>query len=185
VILISKSDFSLVITYLIVFATLLPDSISICPVTQCVHSPSLYVSKARAYARTCSCVCVFMDDIYAACENCEGYTDTRNKDHKGQRRCRCNRAKAGADFERIEKSSTCLSTGDLQSPSMVSRIERTRGHVFSLLLSSATFPFFYCLCDPPRHVGSREESLRKKQEIWKTKNNENLWMKYYEEYRYK
>jgi len=26
---------------------------------------------------------------------------------------------------------------------MVSRIERTRGHVFSLLLSSATFPFFF------------------------------------------
>lgn len=128
-----------------------------------MRSFATVTGNARTHTHVLTHVYIFMGD--AACENCEGYADTRRKDHKGRRRrrCRCDRTKAGADFERTEKSSTCLSTGDLQSPSMVARIGRTRGHVFSLLLSSATFPFFFFIVVfTTLRVGLREEFSRGK-----------------------
>lgn len=148
----------------------LPDLISTCPVTQCVHSPSLHTSNARTHTHPLPRVCVFMDNI---CSLWKLRGIRRHKEERSQRpassslslslrssESRCRLRKSRKEFDVLVDGGSSITVDGSE------RIER--GHVFSLLLSSATLPsFFYCcLCDPSlRRVGSNGESSRKKEAL--------------------
>jgi len=59
----------------------------------------------------CSRVYVLSRAVYAACENCEGYADTRNKDHKGRHRRRCRSSESRCRLRKSRKEFDVLVDG--------------------------------------------------------------------------
>lgn len=92
-------------------------------------------------------------DTRYSMKSAEGYTDTqegRITKAGRRRRRRCDRAKAGADFERTEKSSTCLSTGGI-SPIITDGTWNARAHptVAYFPFSLSCFLYFLLLSSRP------------------------------------
>ena len=112
----------------------------------------------------CSRVYVLSRAVYAACENCEGYADTRNKDHKGRHRRRCRSSESRCRLRKSRKEFDVLVDGG-SSITVNGSVYRTHTSTMYFPCSSLPllFHFFYCcLCDPLHCVESREEISKKK-----------------------
>lgn len=139
----------------------LPDSISTCPVTQCVYSPSL---RAHIHAHIHTYVRIHMYERYM--QLVKTARDTLTHKEEGSQRLttssllsnesRCRLRKSRKEFDVLVDGGSPITADGSALPYRM----HTHSHaVFSSPLLFRCFSIFYCcLCDPPRCVGSRGES---------------------------